>query len=310
MHTKPSIIVAEWTDQDQRLDNFLLKKLKGVPKSHIYRILRTGEVRVNKGRVKPSYRVQEGDQIRLPPIRLEEKADSGAPPKGMFDALLSRIIYEDKNLLIVNKPSGMAVHGGSGLSFGVIETLRHFRPDCKFIELVHRLDRETSGCLILAKKPSILRELHELMRTDQVEKRYLALVKGHWPKRKTRVDDPLQKNQLRSGERIVKVDQSGKAAITDFKVIQRYQEATLVEVTLRTGRTHQIRVHTSHHGHPIAGDDKYGDKEFNQLMQKIGCRRMFLHAVSIHFQLSQYDEAIQAEAPLDLELTQCLSKLI
>lgn len=307
MHTKPSILVAEWTDQDQRLDNFLLKKLKGVPKSHIYRILRTGEVRVNKKRAKPSYRVQEGDQVRLPPVRLEEKSVS-TPPQRLFDNLQSRILYEDKNLLIINKPSGMAVHGGSGVSFGVIEVLRAFKSDCKFIELVHRLDRETSGCLILAKKPSILRELHDLIRNDKIEKRYLALVKGHWSKRKTRVDEPLQKNQLRSGERIVKVDPSGKPSITDFKVIQRFQEATLVEATLRTGRTHQIRVHTAHHGHPIAGDDKYGEKEFNQLISKIGCRRLFLHAAYIRFQLSN-DQIIQVESPLDLELTECLSNL-
>lgn len=308
MQTPRENFVVRDIDDGQRLDNFLIKILKGVPKSHVYRIVRKGEVRVNSKRVKPDYRLQEGDILRIPPVRLTEKVEHKPSPTWV-KTLEKRIIYEDPDLLILNKPAGLAVHGGSGINMGVIEIMRAARPKAKFLELAHRLDRDTSGCLILAKKPSILKELHALLREDGMEKRYLALVKGHWPKRVTRVDAALQKNQLRSGERIVRVDASGKLALTEFKIVERFGEATLVEATLRTGRTHQIRVHTAHQGHPIAGDDKYGDKEFNQWWYSHGKKRLFLHAKSVKFKLSPERQLIAVESPLDTELTECLEQL-
>lgn len=292
----------------KRIDNFLTTQLKGLPKSRLYRLLRKGEVRVNKKRVKPDYRLQLDDIVRIPPLRLGAPAPATLPPSLSSQQILAkRILYEDKNILVINKPCGMAVHGGSGISFGVIETLRHARPQEKFLELVHRLDRDTSGCLMLAKKPSVLKELHELLRNGQVEKIYQALVKGCWPKQLHRVDAPLKKYQLQSGERMVSVDPDGKTAATEFRVIQRFTDMTLVEAKLLTGRTHQIRVHATHTGHPIAGDEKYGDKEFNKQLRAHGCKRLFLHATSLHFVLPSSGQEIAVTADLDHDLRKCLT---
>jgi 23S rRNA pseudouridine955/2504/2580 synthase len=292
----------------QRIDNFLLRHLKGVPKTLIYRILRKGEVRVNKGRIKPDYRVQAGDEIRIPPIRRTQ--DEKRPPSSRsVNALSDRILYEDERLIIVNKPAGMAVHGGSGVSHGVIETMRHWRQDLHFLELVHRLDRETSGCLILAKKRSALRQLHELLREGEVEKRYLALVKGAWTHGRQRVELSLQKNVLRSGERMVHVNEEGKASISTFQPLSVGKLASLMEIHIETGRTHQIRVHAAHLGHPLAGDDKYGDKDFNRQMHALGLSRLFLHARSLAFNLTEPHKSIAVNAPLDQELIQILDKL-
>ncbi len=297
-------------NEGQRIDNFLVTKLKGVPKSRIYRILRKGEVRVNKGRVKPAYRLQSGDIVRIPPVRV---AVPGASQKQLLPGLVKRlheaILYEDSNLLIINKPPGIAVHGGSGVNQGVIETLRAAQLEARFLELVHRLDRDTSGCLIIAKKRSILRTLHELLRSDGVDKRYLALVEGKWQGGKQRVEAPLRKNQLTSGERIVRVDPQGKPAITLFKPIHQYQQATLVEVKLITGRTHQVRVHAAHIGHPIAGDEKYGNPAFNKLMRTQGLSRLFLHARSLNFKLAPDAAPIQVSAPLQNKLQALLDRL-
>ena len=291
----------------QRIDNFLLSQLKGVPKSHIYRILRKGEVRVNKGRIKADYRLKAGDLVRIPPIRLSEK-ENHQPGDKLLDLINNSIIYEDKKLLVIDKPSGVAVHGGSGISFGIIEAIRALRPDFPFFELVHRLDRETSGCLLIAKKRSTLRQLHELFRTDQMQKHYFALVKGAWKEGKRKVDLPLQKNVLKSGERMVEVLKEGKEAISYFEPIERYKSASLMRVILKTGRTHQIRVHAAHIGHPVAGDQKYGDAEFNQTMRALGLNRLFLHAAHIGFTLPD-DGEITVSAPLSDELQQVLSKL-
>lgn len=294
----------------QRIDNFLLTQLKGVPKSHVYRILRKGEVRVNKSRAKPGYRLQAGDTVRIPPIRREEKDDSALPPN---DLILSKIqnslLYEDKGLLILNKPTGIAVHGGSGIKHGVIEALRALHPEAPFLELVHRLDRDTSGCLIIAKKRSVLRALHELLRSHQVEKRYLSLVKGDWRGGTRRVELALQKNTLSSGERIVRVDEGGKASQSLFNLVNRYHGTSLLEMTPLTGRTHQLRVHAASIGYPIAGDEKYGDAEFNKQMRELGLKRLFLHAHSLAFELPPEGKSIQISAPLDNELQKVLDQL-
>lgn len=293
----------------QRIDNFLIKFLKGVPKSHIYRILRKGEVRVNKKRAKPEYRLIEGDEVRVPPIRLEAKEKPPSPSESVRTLLNSRILFEDNNLIIIDKPSGLAVHGGSGINLGVIEILRNMRPQAAFLELAHRLDRETSGCLLLAKKPSVLKEVHQLLREGKIEKCYLALIKGHWPKQLHLVDEPLQKFVLRSGERMVNVNSEGKRSLTEFRVVQRYSSSTLIEAKPKTGRTHQIRVHATHVGHPIACDDKYGDKDFNKEMHKLGCKRLFLHAASLDFILPTTEQHIHVEAKLDESLEKFLEKL-
>lgn len=304
-----SIVVGE-NQVGQRIDNFLTTKLKGLPRSLIYRILRSGEVRVNKKRVKPGYRLQEGDVLRIPPLQLAPERSPVKLDHRVQKSLLKRILYEDNNLFIINKPSGIAVHGGSGLSYGVIETLRQAWPQQRYLELVHRLDKETSGCLLIAKKPSYLKELHVLLRNGKVHKSYLALVQGHWDNAVKRVDVPLQKNQLRSGERIVTATSEGKASVTLFHIVQRFESTTLVEAKPQTGRTHQIRVHASYSGHPIVGDEKYcGDKAFNKFMRERGCKRLFLHASKISFTDPHSGQTISAEAELDLDLTTCLKQL-
>ena len=293
----------------QRIDNFLMTHLKGVPKTHIYRILRKGEVRINKKRAKPSYKLQDGDQIRLPPLQMEPDNRPPRPGNQLMACLASRVLYEDPGLLIINKPSGIPVHGGSSVKLGVVEALRCMYPKLPQLELVHRLDADTSGCLVLAKKRSVLRELHELLRNRNVEKIYWALTKGYWKETELRVDVPLLKNQLSSGERIVRVNVEGKPSVTVFRTLKKFAETSLMEVALETGRTHQIRVHARYRGHPVGGDEKYGDKELNKQLKELGLRRLFLHAYLIAFTLPSTGNEIRVSAPLDAELEKCLGSL-
>ena len=288
----------------QRIDNFLLRLAKGVPKSHIYRILRSGEVRVNKGRIGAEYRVQAGDTVRVPPIRVAEKADTSAVPAREF-----AIAYEDDALIVVDKPAGTAVHGGSGVSFGVIEQIRRARPQAKFLELAHRLDRETSGLLIIGKKRSALTKLHDLFRDGGISKRYYALVKGRWQNQTQHVKAPLHKYLTAEGERRVMVADEGKEAHSIVRLVARWENFSLVEVELKTGRTHQIRVHLTHLGFPLAGDDKYGDFPLNKALQKAGLKRMFLHAAKLSFHHPLSGEGIKLEAPLPPELADFIARL-
>lgn len=292
----------------QRLDNFLMRHLKGVPKTHVYRIIRSGEVRVNKGRASAEQRVEAGDLVRLPPVRVsaqvQAKADAPAPAREF------PVLMEDEALMAIDKPAGVAVHGGSGVSFGVIEQLRRARPALANLELVHRLDRETSGVLLVAKKRSALKNLQDQFRDRETGKTYLALVLGLWPSNKKVIDSPLMKytipNGVGEGERRVKVvgkdDPNGMRSITLVRVARTVGPYTLLEVTIKTGRTHQIRVHLASQGHPIAGDDKYGDFEHNKLLQKMGLKRMFLHAWQLKFQHPQSHRPVSLQAPLPPEL--------
>ena len=294
----------------QRIDNFLRNQLKGAPKTLIYRILRKGEVRVNKGRIKPEYKLQAGDLVRVPPLRLAERDEPVPLAQNLLERLEASIIYEDKALIVLNKPAGIAVHGGSGLSYGVIEALRQLRPDAKELELVHRLDRDTSGLLMVAKKRSMLRHLHQALRGDGVDKRYMALVRGRWESGRKQVSAPLLKNTLRSGERMVEVTDEGKEALTLFKVLRRFGDfATLVEARPITGRTHQIRVHALHAGHAIAGDSKYGDEDFTRELRELGGKRLFLHAYELKVPLPE-GGVLSLEAPVDEVWSQTLRRLI
>ena len=294
----------------QRIDNYLLNKLKGVPKSLIYRIVRKGEVRINKGRIKPEYKLQAGDILRIPPVRISEKEQPQISNKlNKVNQLENQIIFEDDYLLAINKPSGIAVHGGSGLSFGVIEALRTLRPEARFLELVHRLDRDTSGILLIAKKRSVLRHLHEQLRIKTIQKDYLALVRGQWQSHCKVVQAPLLKNELSSGERIVRVSEQGKPSETRFSIEERYIAATLIKASPITGRTHQIRVHTQYAGHPIALDDKYGNAEFDRQMRELGLDRLFLHAFSLCFEHPKTGETLRLNAPLDGKMKNILQKL-
>jgi 23S rRNA pseudouridine955/2504/2580 synthase len=292
----------------QRIDNFLLKQLKGVPKSHIYRILRSGEVRVNSGRIDATYKLQCGDRVRVPPIRLAARSKPSSPGKTQ-PRLQKYVIYEDDALLVINKPAGTAVHGGSGISRGVVEQLRLERPESRFLELVHRLDRETSGVLMLAKKRSALTGLHKALREGGMDKRYLALVKGQWKNGRQHVRLALHKYLTPEGERRVSVDEAGQASHTIFSLKKRWANFSLVEAELRTGRTHQIRVHLSHLGFPIAGDDKYGDFDLNRSLRREGLKRMFLHASSVEIRHPLTDELLRIEAPLPDELKKFLAHL-
>lgn len=295
--------------EGQRIDNFLHTLLKGVPKSLVYRILRKGEVRVNKKRVKPEYKLRADDMVRVPPVRVAEPNAAPSTSLHKVASLESHILYEDDQLILLNKPSGTAVHGGSGLSFGVIEGLRALRPQQKFLELVHRLDRDTSGCLLVAKKRSALKNLHEQLREKQIDKRYHALVVGAWSADCYKVKAPLSKNVLKSGERMVSVSADGKDSETRFRILKSFNNATLVEASPITGRTHQIRVHCLHADHPIACDDKYGDKDFDQRMVKLGLNRLFLHAYSLAFIHPQSGERMSFVAPLDSTLNKTIKKL-
>ncbi len=309
-HNGVQLIAITSEHDGQRIDNFLRTFLKGVPKSMIYRILRKGEVRVNKKRIKPEYKLIAGDELRIPPIRTSTRETPEVSPKLERVAQLEKaILYEDDALLVLNKPSGTAVHGGSGLSFGVIEGLRALRPDARFLELVHRLDRDTSGILLVAKKRSALRSLHEQLREKTMQKDYLALVRGEWPSHLKSVKAPLLKNILQSGERVVKVSSEGKPSETRFKVEERFGFATLVKASPVTGRTHQIRVHTLHAGHPIAFDDRYGVTSFDQQLASTGLSRLFLHAAALTFTHPGTGETLRVEAPLDKGLKHCLTVL-
>jgi len=286
----------------QRIDNFLVTRVKGAPRSHWYRILRRGEVRVNKGRVKPSYRLRSGDLVRIPPLRCAPPTAPAYPARDRLKYLLAAVLYEDERLMALNKPSGIAVHGGSGLSWGLIEAMRSLRPELPELELVHRLDRETSGCLLLSKHRGTLRELHRLIRNQAVTKRYLTLLAGHLERRR-KVDAPLRKNLLRSGERVVRIDpQAGKPARTLFRPLCRLEGLTLAEVEPLTGRTHQIRVHAAHLGMPVVGDEKYGDTGVNRRLRGLGLNHLFLHASTLIFQPSYRDQPLHIETPLPREL--------
>ncbi|HEU0219968.1 MAG TPA: RluA family pseudouridine synthase [Gallionella sp.] len=299
-----AFLTIDESGEAQRIDNFLLRLLKGVPKSHVYRILRGGEVRVNKKRVDQTYRLQLGDRLRIPPIRVAERPETEFVPAAEFP-----IIYEDDALLAVNKPAGVAVHGGSGVSFGVIEQMRRARPQAKFLELVHRLDRETSGVLLLAKKRSALTVLHEMMREGNSDKRYFALVLGQWKNTRQHVKLPLHKFDTPQGEKRVMVREDGQASHTVFTLQKSWPGYALLEAQLKTGRTHQIRVHLAHLGFPIAGDDKYGDFARNKVLMKQGLKRMFLHAHSISFNHPLTGEPLQLTAPLPKELEKFIARL-
>ena len=299
--------------EGQRLDNFLLGHLKGAPRSLVYKLVRSGQVRVNGGRVKADRRLEGGDEVRIPPVRLDAPGDTRPPPKGMLDRLAASIVFEDARILAVNKPSGVATHGGSGISHGLIESMRALRPG-EPLELVHRLDRDTSGVLVLAKKRSALLELQALMRGGEDDegpgKQYLALLVGRMPNGAMTVDAPLQKSVLQGGERSVRVDPSGKPSVSHFRVLERRGGHSFCEVRIETGRTHQIRVHAAHLGHAVAGDDKYGDEETNRrLAKQAGLKRLFLHAASIEFALEGGAKPYLINAPLPDELKDVLDRL-
>lgn len=292
----------------QRLDNFLMRVLENVPRSRIYRLVRRGEVRVNGRRASPDQRLNASDRIRVPPVRLEPQPSVPRVPSSMIELVNKAVIREDERLLVLDKPAGLAVHGGSGVSFGLIEALRAARPN-EELELAHRLDRDTSGCLLVARKPSALRTLHALLREGQLEKGYLALVRGPWNLGRKRIDVPLRTDLRVSGERTVQAHASGKQALTDFKPVQFFgSRATLMEVAIHTGRTHQIRVHALHAGHPVAGDEKYGDEAFNRRMHELGLKRMFLHAHTVSFEWPG-GSSFSASAPLPDELRAVLDRL-
>lgn len=293
----------------QRIDNYLLRELKGIPRSRIYRAIRGGEVRVNKGRISANYKLLAEDMVRIPPLRQAAPSDTPKINQEDFAWLKDAVLFEDDSLLIIYKPSGMAVHGGTRQNYGLIEAMRVARPELHYIELIHRLDRDTSGCLMLAKKRSMLRKMHELLRMNNVEKRYLTLVKGQWKGGARNVDAPLNKFERRSGERHVVVDADGKPALTRFIPQQQFSNACLMEAVLKTGRTHQIRVHALHCGHPVAMDERYGDKTFNQTLRSEGLKRMFLHAAKLSFIHPNNDERIVVEAPLPHDLADLLSRL-
>jgi len=307
MTATPAQFIEIVSDNDgQRVDNFLLSKLKGVPKSRIYKILRSGEVRVNKGRVKPSTRLNTNDIVRIPPMRLSEQTNNEIP-QYLIEELNASVLYEDSSVFIINKPAGLAVHAGSNIAYGVIDILRADRFKDQFIELVHRLDRKTSGCLVLAKSRQALTRLNTLFTTESgIKKQYLALTKDHWQETETRIDAPLSKNEVKGGERMVTVNENGQQAISLFTVTEKFKTCSLMEVVLLTGRTHQIRVHASYLDHPIAGDSKYGDKEFNKQIKKLGLKRMFLHARELEFTL---DSPIKVTAPLDTHLQKAIETL-
>ena len=302
---------VEVTRQDvgQRLDNYLARHFKGVPRSRIYKMLRKGEVRVNRKRAKADYRVAEGDVVRLPPAHQPEPGQPATIPPGVGERIEAAIVYEDESLLVVDKPSGLAVHGGSGLAFGLIEALRQQRPNQPFLELGHRLDRETSGCLVVAKSRPALNAFHDVLRGGEVEKHYLALVAGRWQGKGRRVDEALARSGRRGNERLVQVDGTGKESTSFFEPVTRYAHLTLMDVRIDTGRTHQIRVHAAHLGHPLAGDDKYGDFELNRQLRKLGLKRLFLHSARLRFRMPDNGQLYDFNAPLPDELQRVLERI-
>ena len=293
----------------QRIDNFLITLEKGVPKSRIYRALRKGEVRVNKGRIKQTYRLQAGDQVRVPPLRVSEKVVITELSESLTDALENAILMEDDDILVINKPAGLAVHAGSQIQLGVIEAMRIIRPENRFVELVHRLDRDTSGCLVLAKSRAALLNLQQQMKASETDKRYLTLTRGKWAAQENIVDLALQKNSLSSGERMVVPDINGKKSKTLFEVKQEFSGCQLVAAKLYTGRTHQIRVHSASQSHPVAGDEKYGDREFNKRLRQYGLKRMFLHAWQLSLKHPLTDEPLTFNAELPDTLKDVLKQL-
>lgn len=297
-------------DAGQRVDNYLMRLFRTVPKSHVYRVLRTGQVRVNGKRAKPEQRLVAGDRLRIPPLRIEAKPPQERPSLSLQKLITEAIIHEDRDFLVVNKPAGIAVHGGSGLAHGVIEALRLARAELSELELVHRIDRDTSGLLLVAKRRAALRELHASLREREMTKRYLALVNGRWNLGKKRLELPLITNQKQGGERVVRVDPAGQAALSVFSPKEHFGKlATLMEVEIGTGRTHQIRVHAAYAGHPVAGDEKYGNKAGNEVLKAYGLRRMFLHAHSLEFVHPGTKQPFSIKAPLDAELEAVLAKL-
>jgi len=297
--------------EGQRLDNFLLRELSGVPRSRVYRLLRKGEVRVNGKRKQADYRLAADDEVRLPPLR-EKPAAEDSPrhvPDALVETVRRAIVHEDPRILVLDKPAGLAVHGGSGLAFGAIEALRALRPE-ESLELVHRLDRDTSGCLLVARTRAALRSAHALLRDGSVEKRYTTLLAGRWRLGRKTIDAPVLTDAREGGERHVRVHRAGKIAVSVFAPVTHYRDlATLVDVSIRTGRTHQIRVHAAFAGHPVAGDGKYGDRECNARLRALGLRRMFLHAASVAFRWPDNGQEFRAEAPLPAELGAVLEKL-
>ncbi|WP_041366605.1 23S rRNA pseudouridine(955/2504/2580) synthase RluC [Methylophaga frappieri] len=292
----------------QRIDNFLITLEKGVPKSRIYRALRKGEVRVNKGRIKPTYKLQADDEVRIPPLRVTEKPVIHVSDS-LAQTLKQQILYEDAHLLAINKPSGLAVHAGTDIQTGVIEALKTLHPDTLFLELVHRLDRDTSGCLLVAKSRQALLHMQNQMRSQSMDKHYLTLTAGHWQQKQTMVDLPLKKNTVIGGENMVTVDEAGKTAQTCFLIEQSFRDCQLMAVKLFTGRTHQIRVHAASQGHPVAGDSKYGQRDFNKLMKTSGLNRMFLHAWQLTLTHPETDQPLKLVAPLPSELRLFLDHL-
>src|SRR5690554_1005263 len=302
-------VTVDEDNHGQRLDNFLLAQLRGVPRSIIYRIVRKGEVRVNKGRVKPDTRLATGDQVRIPPVVRKEKAPQAAPGSRVQGVVEAAVVFENDQMLVVNKPSGIAVHGGSGLSFGLIEVLRSARPEARFLELVHRLDRDTSGLVMVAKKRSALRYLQDELRQRRIRKQYHALVVGSWPADVDRVAEPLLRFEMPNGERRVRVSDEGKSSLTLFTCLQRFQGYSLVEASPVTGRTHQIRVHSAWVGHPIAGDDKYMDDASLKAFRAIGGQRLMLHARALEFSLPGSGEPMRLEASYDEPFSGVLEEL-
>lgn len=302
---------ATVTDEDsgQRLDNFLFRQFRSIPKSRIYRAMRHGEVRVNKKRVKPDQRIEVGDVIRIPPLQVPQEPAKKPVADSWLHQLENSIVFENSDLLVVNKPSGIAVHGGSGVDYGLIEAMRKLRPDSRRLELAHRLDRDTSGCTVIAKKSSILRAIHQQLRDQTVAKTYLALVRGQWPKNKIKIDAPLDRYLLQNGERRVRVGDAGKESLTRFSVVESFADATLIQAMPITGRTHQIRVHALHAGFPLCGDDKYGNKDDDAWMRSIGLKRLFLHASEVKFNLPNYDQPVYVQAPLPKELQKVVDYL-
>lgn len=309
--SKPTVqfVTIDENHAGQRLDNFLRGHLGfNIPKSLIYRIIRKGEVRVNKGRAKPDMKLKWGDIVRVPPVRVPDK-DATTVPVYHLDQLEKAVLYEDDDIIVINKPSGMAVHGGTEQSYGLIDIVQKMRPNAKMVSLVHRLDKGTSGCIILAKKRQALLDLQAQFQADEIEKYYLALTRGRWLANDMLVTEPLKKNHLQSGERVVVVSSDGKPAKTAFTVMNTFSSASLVEAKLFTGRTHQIRVHAACKHHPIAGDDKYGDATFNAELKKIGLNRLFLHAHRLGFKLPGTESRVTIKAPMDPALNAVLDQL-
>jgi 23S rRNA pseudouridine955/2504/2580 synthase len=318
MSTQPStetvtgvrIVTIDARHDGQRLDNFLMRELKGVPRGHIYRLLRTGQVRVNRGRCDASRKLCVGDEVRLPPVRMSEPKEGPDIPPGLLALLRDCVLHEDADLLIINKPAGLAVHAGSGVDYGVIEAMREARPDLPELELLHRLDRDTSGCLMLSKNRAALTGLQTLIRRGGLYKQYQALVRGVWRGGQREVDAPLRKNTLSGGERMVRVDpREGKPSRSIFAPEKVFAQASLMRVEIPTGRTHQIRVHAAHIGYPLAGDEKYGDADFNRRLREKGLRRLFLHARTLRFTHPVTGRTLEVSAPLPVELVNVIEAL-